>query len=120
MSQVATHVILTSYSLSKDSLNLWTSYRAQNNPNLNILLSDAAGATSTAPTFAPKTIIFPDGSTTYEVDGGIYANDPEAIAVREAILNNPELKCDQIFMLSLGTGQPRLHGQRLNNQGILG
>jgi patatin-like phospholipase/acyl hydrolase len=123
LSQVASHALVTSYSLTKDSLSLWTSYRAKSDSNMNILLSDAAGATSAAPTyFAPKMLTLPDGTTSYEVDGGIYTNDPEAIAVTEALLQNPGLKPEQIFILSLGTGRPKLKqaGQQLSNKGIIG
>lgn len=123
LSQVVTHVVATSYSLTKDNLSLWTSYRARKNSDLNILMSDIAGATSAAPTyFAPKTITFPSGKTINEVDGGIYANDPEAIAVTEALVQNPGLKPEDIFILSLGTGQPKLKqaGQKLSNTGIVG
>ncbi len=123
LSQVVTHVIVTSYSLTQDVPSIWTSYRAKKDVNFNVLMSDAAGASSAAPTyFAPKVMTFQDGSTTSEVDGGIYANDPEALAVTEALIQNPDLKPEQIFILSLGTGQPKLKlpGQTLSNKGILG
>ncbi len=124
LSQVACPAVVTSYSLTRDSLSLWTSYRAKKDPNTNISIADAAGATSAAPIyFAPKQVILPHGEVSYEADGGIYANDPEEVAVLEALLQNPGLQAEQVFILSLGTGQPKLQkkaGQRLDNKGAIG
>jgi patatin-like phospholipase/acyl hydrolase len=124
LSQVVCPAVVTSYSLTRDDLSLWTSYRAKKDPNTNISIADAAGATSAAPTyFAPKQIVLPHGKESYEADGGIYANDPEEVAVLEALLQNPGLKAEQVFILSLGTGQPKLKkkaGQRLDNKGVIG
>lgn len=124
LSQLVCPSVVTSYSLTKDALSIWTSYRAKKDSAWNPRLFDVAGATSAAPTyFAPKKIVLPQGGTTYEADGGIYANDPEDIAVVEALLQNPHLRPEQIFILSLGTGQPKLKkkvGQHLGNTGVLG
>lgn len=122
LSQVVCPVVVTSYNISEDSLNIWTSYQAKTNSYLNISMVDAAGATSAAPTyFAPKKITHPCGKTTVEIDGGVYANDPEAIAVTEALIQHQDLKPEQIFILSLGTGRLKLrHHTGLHNKGILG
>lgn len=107
LAQTVTPTVVLSYSLTKDALSLWSSYRAKKEINANIKIADAAGATSAAPLyFAPKSITFPHGNKSEEVDGGIYANDPEDIAVTEAFLQNPNLKPQQIFLLSLGTVMP--------------
>lgn len=123
LSQGVCPVMVTSYSLTNDALSLWTSYRSQKETNKDIAMADAAGATSAAPTyFAPKQISLPNGSRIEEIDGGIYANDPEEIAVTEALFQNPGLRPEQIFLLSLGTGKPKLKKKKkqwLRNPGIL-
>lgn len=124
LDRVVCPVVVTSYSLTTDSLSVWTSYRAQKDLSANLTLADAAGATSAAPTyFAPKKVILPNQNILHEVDGGIYANDPEAIAVTEALLQHPHIHPQQISLLSLGTGEVKLKkkvGQKLRNTGILG
>ncbi len=123
LGQGVSPVVVLSYSLTKDALSVWTSYRARKDTNANITMADAAGATSAAPLyFAPKSVTFSNGSKSEEVDGGIYANDPEEIAVTEALLQNPSLRPEQIFLFSLGTGRPKLKkesNQGLTNPGIL-
>lgn len=123
LDQGVSPVVVMSYNLTQDALSLWTSYRARKEANANITMADAAGATSAAPLyFAPKSITFSNGNKTEEIDGGVYANDPEEIAVTEALLQNPSLRPEQIFLLSLGTGKPKLKkksNQWLNNPGVL-
>lgn len=112
-------VLTTSYSLTEDIIKLWTSWGDNN----DALMSDIAGATSAAPTyFSPKKISLGQKETTLEVDGGIYANDPELLAVIEAMKKEKDLQPQEIFLLSLGTGTVKLKqgDQKLKNKGIWG
>lgn len=123
LDQVACSAVVTSYSLSNDQLSFWSSDRAKKHSDVNILMAEAAACTSAAPTFfAPKIISLPSGKKLTEVDGGIYANDPEDVAIMEAFRHNPQLQMDQIFILSLGTGRVTLKNPEklLRNSGIIG
>lgn len=61
-------------------------------------LWEAALATSAAPTYFPPVKI---GERTL-IDGGVFANNPSAIALAEARLMWPN---DEIVLVSLGTGK---------------
>ncbi|SRR5579883_1329544 len=83
-----------------------------------ITMKDAAMATSAAPTYFPACRI-DNQDTTYVptgyyslVDGGVFANNPTALAIMEAIIsynnnnkeNGSKLSLDDILVVSLGTG----------------
>ena len=70
----------------------------------NCLLCDAAGASSSAPTyFTPKRIL--DGSQyTKEIDGGIFLNNPEFLGIKRAMSIYDIKNYNQLDILSIGTG----------------
>jgi patatin-like phospholipase/acyl hydrolase len=94
-------------------------------------MKDIAGGATAAPTyFSPVNIqefyLNRDviSGTTYNyslIDGGIWANNPELIGVYEALALNPELKKENIYILSLGTGDVQLKSDasKLQNAGII-
>jgi uncharacterized protein len=111
-------VLIPSYSLITNTPTIFKSRRGFHEESV-YLMSDIAGATTAAPTYlAPK--IFTDnlGNNHMEIDGGIFANNPEELAIGEALRMYPELKREDINVLSLGTGTPKL--KPLKSYGILG
>lgn len=97
-----------SYSLDSDGPRLWSTYRAQIEPKYhNYYLKDAAGATSAAPTYFPAKITkIANGEVFHDIDGGIFANSPTIIGVREfAEANKYQNAEDRLTVVSIGTGR---------------
>ncbi|OXI78810.1 patatin [Burkholderia sp. AU33423] len=67
----------------------------------NVSLSDAALATSAAPTYFPPYEIAGLG---YFADGGVFANNPSVSAIAEALASRRAGNLDDLRLLSLGTG----------------
>ncbi|MEL6152801.1 MAG: hypothetical protein AAFQ78_02125 [Bacteroidota bacterium] len=63
----------------------------------------------------------PDGKTLHEVDGGVWANNPEFTAVEELKAMAVQVDKD-ILMVALGTGQVKLSkpAKELKHSGIIG
>lgn len=122
MSQTLKPAVVTSYSLDQSLPHLWTTRHAKQLPNHDYYIRDVAGATSAAPTyFPPKVITTPDGSTLHEVDGGLWANNPEFTVIEE--LKAMGVTADtEVLMVALGTGQVKLNRptKDLKNSGIIG
>lgn len=108
LSQALTEVIIPSYEMERRDPWIFKSMHAKN-PNkkhMDFTMLDVAMATSAAPTyFEPHRIPYRDNSYLCMIDGGIYANNPAMCAYAEA-KSLFKQKDEDIFMLSLGTGQP--------------
>ncbi|MBS0367475.1 MAG: patatin-like phospholipase family protein [Proteobacteria bacterium] len=112
LKDAVTDVVITAYNLSTRSPFTFRSWHAQTQRDRNFRMCDVARATSAAPTFFPPANISPVGlARTHRaqfVDGGVYANNPGARALVEAIarFTGPgELFSKvQIMLVSLGTG----------------
>jgi len=85
---------------------LFSSADAHSDPTADMLLRDVARATSAAPTYFPPFETTWRGTQCRFVDGGVWANNPSAIAVAEAsrIAAGRGLTTDNILLVSLGTG----------------
>lgn len=121
VSQVLTPAMVISYSLDRSMPHLWTSRKAKKNPHENHYIRDLAGATSAAPTyFPPKVITAPDGSTLHEIDGGVWANNPEFTAVEE--LKAMGVSTQDVLMVAIGTGHVKLNQKaiKLRDAGVIG
>lgn len=91
-------------------------------------MTEAAMATSAAPTFFPPYLL-PTGQTDPEfytlVDGGLFANNPTSMAIMEAIIASKnagkKLELDEILVVSIGTGSltRRFPYDRTKNWGVL-
>lgn len=121
LSESLVPIIIPTYSLIQASPNLFCS-RKCHEKGIDFYIRDIAGATSAAPTyFPPKIFTDLNGNKYIEVDGGIFANNPEAIAVTEAYALKPDLQRKDIQIISIGTGTPKLkQSHTLTNAGVIG
>jgi len=122
LSQTLKPVAIPAYSLDDAAPHFFTSLTAQSS-GIDFYLKDIAAATSAAPTyFPPKSFQDSQGQNYCEADGGIYANNPEALAVYQAFKLNPSLRRSNIYLLSIGTGRLRLsqNSKMLVNAGVVG
>jgi patatin-like phospholipase/acyl hydrolase len=111
-------VLIPSYSLISNSPTIFRSRRLPHD-FLVYLMSDVAGATTAAPTyFDPKVFTDNLGNDYMEIDGGVFANNPEELAIGEALRTHPELKREDIEVISLGTGMPKIKPP--SSYGVLG
>jgi hypothetical protein len=84
--------------------NEWTSATLSNSaksPYLDVKMSDAALATSAAPTYFPPYQI---GELGFFADGGTFANNPSVTAVADAMAGGRFSSLSDARVLSLGTG----------------
>ncbi|MGD9503915.1 MAG: CBASS cGAMP-activated phospholipase [Syntrophobacteraceae bacterium] len=107
ISEAVTNVLVTSYEIEQRRPFFFKSLNAKKNPHEDdFLMRDAARATSAAPTyFEPARIrtSAPPGHLAL-VDGGVFANNPSACALAEAI-SKFDAQPRDVYMLSLGTGE---------------
>ncbi len=123
LSEVSLSTYITSYDLDTASPKIWSSTDAVSSNASDAKLKDIAGATSAAPTyFALKKFQDMAGNTHNEIDGGIFLNNPPALALDEIIKNVPGAKRDEILLVSIGTGRitQRWDVESLKDAGILG
>ena len=102
-------ITLLSFSLNTGKPNIWSTFKAQKDPNLDYYLRDAVGATASAPIFfAPKTTVKKDGSIMHDIDGGIFDANPLMTGIAELIEDKPYLKKEDILIVSIGPGRMNL------------
>ena len=104
-------IFISSYDLNNNEAILFKSRHAQNYPENNALLVDVCRATSAAPTYLPAFDLNYENKQRVCIDGGIYMNNPTVGAIIELTKYGsedpyklPNLKLDDIAVLSLGTG----------------
>ncbi len=122
LSEALRPVTIPTYSLTKGCPNVITSWPSPEDPQ-DYYMRDIAGATTAAPTyFDPKVFHDKKGNLHIEADGGIFANNPETIGVTEACKFNSSLSRDTVYVLSIGTGSPKLNqdANKLTNSGVIG
>jgi patatin-like phospholipase/acyl hydrolase len=127
LSQTLKPALVVSYSLDQGLPHLWTTQKAQQGIHHNYYLRDVAGATSAAPTyFSPKILKDLNNHLLHEVDGGIWANNPEFVAVMAKELTD-KISLQDVVLVSLGTGnfhpnKEMRHQQasKLKNAGAIG
>lgn len=106
-------VIVTSYDMHANKPHFFKRWKALAaaageegaDPLDNLPIAEAARATSAAPTYFPSQGIGP----LVLVDGGVFANDPAVAAIAEALGRESDpparLRPDDLFMVSIGTGE---------------
>jgi len=128
LSQTLKPAVVVSFSLDVGVGQMWLTHHARAGKKLDYYLSDVAGATSAAPTyFAPKVLRNTHGEILHEIDGGIWANNPEFTAIRALSFMEHIPDNQDIILISIGTGAPKPDRQafqqqaiRLKKAGILG
>jgi len=111
LSQAVKPVMVTCYDIGLRRPIVLRSWEAEKDSGKDCLMREAARATSAAPTyFAPASI-----NEQTLVDGGIYANNPSAVAYAEARQLWPN---EEIMLVSVGTGsiiaEPHLYNEAVN------
>jgi len=112
-----THIMICTYDLTNNIPLFFKTRSSRLNPEQNILLYDAARATSAGPTYLPAwELIYPnDGENPNRlcIDGGVYVNNPSMAALAEFSTNHAEygygtvhkdIAYEDVFVLSIGTG----------------
>ena len=99
-------ILVTAYDLEARRPHFFKSHRALEDAQRNYLMRHAARATSAAPTYFEPARVRARDQDDYAalVDGGVYANNPAACALVEAI-SALSADSDEVVMLSLGTGE---------------
>jgi len=105
ISQSLTDILITCYSLNRRGIKNLSSRDAKNNNFDDISMVSAALATSAAPTYFPPAQIEGFHFDHYQsfVDGGIFANNPSALALAEA--SRRGISLDRVLLVSIGTGK---------------
>lgn len=109
LSEALTDVVVTSYDLQTKGPVLFRSREAKLNPDDDLLMRDAARATSAAPTYFPPLEMAWDGvEDRLLVDGGVFAKNPAIIGYVEGVARAREqgLRDADVMVVSLGTGRP--------------
>ena len=94
------NTIVTSYDIQNRAPVFLKSWRKKHS---NVLMKDAARATSAAPTYFEPALVNIEGEDKALIDGGVFINSPSVSAFAEAIRIFP--KETDFFVLSLGTGK---------------
>ncbi len=127
LSEVAPELLVTAWDLERARPKVFASWRARLTSSEDFRLRDVARATSAAPTYFPPVIIesldanYDRAQRRYALaDGGVFANDPAALALAEARRLFP--RADRAMVLSLGTGTriTRMDGDKAQRAGVLG
>jgi len=110
LSEALVDVVVTSYDLQTKSPVLFKSRDAQLDSDNDLLMRDAARATSAAPTYFPPLEMAWEGiENRLLVDGGVYAKNPAMIGYIEGVTRARErgLRDSDVMVVSMGTGRPR-------------
>lgn len=133
LSQAEVPTIVTAWELERDrAFHLYSKWPDETlfaHEHLDMLMSDAALATSAAPTyFVPEVVRplkvdgMPSNSTYTFLDGGVFANNPAMITLNYAMTLYPQANHTDIDLLSLGTGYQSVDfdGRKAKRWGKLG
>lgn len=101
-----TEVLIPTYEIERRWAFFFKSRKAKMAAKFDYLMRDVARATSAAPTYFPPHRIFTDDISQrfVWVDGGVFANNPTLCGYVDAKKNHGD-KTDQMYVLSLGTGE---------------
>ncbi len=109
LADAVTDVLVGTYDVQHGAPRLFSSRCCgiDDDPSSDLLMKDAARATSAAPGFFPPVRLElgdPENSGTF-VDGALFAENPGLIAYADVMARHPE-DCD-VLLVSLGCGQTR-------------
>lgn len=99
-----TDLLITSYEIERRFPFFFRSSAARTRPDYDFPMRDVARATSAAPTyFEPMQLTINNTNEYYAlIDGGVFANNPTACALVEAVTTHPQSQ--GCLVVSLGTG----------------
>jgi patatin-like phospholipase/acyl hydrolase len=105
ISEARTDILVTAYEIERRFAFFFRSSRAREDATYDFLMTDAAHATSAAPTyFEPVEVSdVADENTWALIDGGVFATNPAMCALAEA--SHAREVPDVDLLLSLGTGE---------------
>ncbi|XP_004511941.1 patatin-like protein 1 [Cicer arietinum] len=116
LSQTLTNVVIPTFDVNNFQPTIFSSYQIGCDPCFDVPLSDICIATSAAPTYLPAHYFEKkdeQGKVIKEynlVDGGVAANNPSMVAIREVIkdvVRQPgenDIGYDRFLVISIGTG----------------
>lgn len=123
LSEAMVPICITSYDLDSAAPKIWSSLDTIAKLSPDAKLKDVAGATSAAPTyFSPKEFYDAAGNIHHAIDGGMFLNNPQVLAMNEIIKHVPGATRDEILLISMGTGNIELKWdiEALKDAGIMG
>jgi len=104
-------IFISSYDLRNNEAVFFKSRQAANDQSCNIELYEVCRATSAGPTYLPAYDGNYNNKKRIYVDGGVFMNNPSVGAIveisryhAEPFYNRPDLRFEDICVLSLGTG----------------
>lgn len=109
LSEALCRVIVTAYDMTHRTPKVFLSWRARELPSQDFFCRDVARATTAAPTYFPPAVIENRSKTEHFhlVDGGVFANNPAARGLIEALQHETETSGGsgpRFLLVSLGTG----------------
>ncbi len=122
-----TDLIITSFDLIRERGFYFENFKDLDLPNLDFplkndyLVSDAILASTAAPSYFSPEIIKDDNTQYILIDGGMIANDPSALAIRECI-KNKKFNNTKVYILSLGCGRvksEKIDTKQIENWGLI-
>ncbi|MGH9729472.1 MAG: patatin-like phospholipase family protein [Candidatus Acidiferrales bacterium] len=115
-----TPLLISSYDLEGQIPFFFKSHRIAADPSYNWKVTEAARATSAAPTFFPPLHLKKNGQDFALVDGGVFVNNPSMAAYAETRTLYPD--ATQIVIVSVGTGnrQDQITYATAKGWGLLG
>ncbi|KAE8665939.1 Patatin-like protein 2 [Hibiscus syriacus] len=115
--QTLTKVAIPAFDIKKLQPTIFSSYQIPINPAIDALLSDICISTSAAPTYFPPYYFENNGKEFNLIDGGIAANNPTLVALREVtkqiMKDNPDFSgtdptdYTRFLVISIGTGSSK-------------
>ncbi|KAF6176163.1 hypothetical protein GIB67_023454 [Kingdonia uniflora] len=134
-----TDVVIPTFDIKELHPTIFSSYKVDNNPSLNVLLSDICISTSAAPTYLPAHHFQHEHSPGEVrdfnlIDGFVAANNPALLAVnevsKEILKGSPDffpikpMDYSRFLVISLGTGSPmnrqKYSAKRASKWGLFG
>ncbi|KAI8023774.1 Patatin-like protein 4 [Camellia lanceoleosa] len=112
LKDLSTNIVIPTYDIHKLRPVVFTT-RLAKEQNSKIKLRDIVVSSASAPYFFPPKIFEADGKQYNLVDGGLFANNPTMLAIREASkVFGGTGDYSNYLILSLGTGKEKLSGGR--------
>ncbi|TYH99269.1 hypothetical protein ES332_A11G055500v1 [Gossypium tomentosum] len=115
--QTLTSVAIPTFDIKKLQPTIFSTYQIPRRPEIDALLSDICISTSAAPTYFPSYYFKNNDEEFNLIDGGIAANNPTLVAIREVtkeiMKENPDfaamdpLDYGRYLVISLGAGSNR-------------